>query len=114
MSAEGPPPGADERDIFPTLTASQIARIAPLGSERSFEAGEILFEPGGTNRPLMVVLAGEIEILSDREALVTVHRPGNFPATSISSPAIRRSFVRGLASRAASSRFPRSACAISS
>ncbi len=78
MSAEGPPAGAPERDIFPTLTAAQIARIAPLGSERSVEAGEILFEPGGTNRPLMVVLAGEIEILSDGDAPVTVHRPGNF------------------------------------
>ncbi len=78
VSAEGPPPGAPERDIFPTLTAAQIARISPLGGERAFEAGEILFEPGGTNRPLMVVLAGEIEILSDRDALVTVHRPGNF------------------------------------
>ena len=69
---------ASEKDIFPTLTAAQIERLAPLWRERPFEAGDILFEPGGTNRPLMVVLEGEIEILSDRDTLVTVHHPGNF------------------------------------
>ena len=64
--------------MFPTLTAAQIERLAPLGRERRFEVDEILFEQGTTNRPLMVVLDGEVEILSDRGALVTVHRPGNF------------------------------------
>ena len=78
MSTEGPAPSAPEKEIFPTLTGPQIQRLALLGRERSFEADEILFEQGGTNRPLMVVLEGEIEILSDRDTLVTVHRPGNF------------------------------------
>ena len=78
MSAEGPDPGVPAKEIFPTLTPAQIERIAPLGSERRFEAGEILFEAGGMNRPLMVVLEGEIEILSERDTVVTVHRPGNF------------------------------------
>ncbi len=78
MSSETPAPGGPENDTFPTLTAEQIERIAPLGTERAVEAGEILFEAGGRNRPLMVVLEGEIEILSDRDALVTLHRPGNF------------------------------------
>ena len=78
MSAEAPAPGVPEKDIFPTLSAAQIERLAPLGRERAFEVGDILFEAGGTNRPLMVVLEGEIEILSDRDTLVTVHRPGNF------------------------------------
>ena len=78
MSTEGPAPGAPEKEIFPTLTAAQIERLAPLGRERRFEVDEILFDQGGTNRPLMVVLEGEIEILSDRDTLVTVHHPGNF------------------------------------
>ncbi len=78
MSTEGPAPGVPEKEIFPTLTAAQIERIAPLGRERPFEADEVLFEQGGINRPLMIVLEGEIEILSDRDSLVTVHRPGNF------------------------------------
>jgi thioredoxin reductase (NADPH) len=64
--------------MFPVLTAAQIGRIAPLGSERSFTAGDVMFEAGGTNRPLMILLDGEIEILSDRDTVVTIHRPGNF------------------------------------
>jgi thioredoxin reductase (NADPH) len=78
VSAEPPTPGAAERDTFPTLTAAQIERIASLGRERPFEVGEILWEQGEMNRPLLVVLAGEIEVLSDSETPVTVHRPGNF------------------------------------
>lgn len=78
MTAEGAAPGAPEKEIFPTLTSAQLARLAALGRERRFEVDEILFEQGGTGRPLMVVLEGEIEILSDRDTLVTIHRPGNF------------------------------------
>src|SRR5262245_12899916 len=78
MSAEVLAPSSSDQDIYPTLTSAQIERIAPLGSVRPIEAGEILFEPGSANRPLTVVLEGEVEILSDRGALVTVHRPGNF------------------------------------
>jgi thioredoxin reductase (NADPH) len=78
VTTEGPAPGAPEKDIFPSLTAAQIERLASLGRERRFEVDEILFEQGAKNRPLMVVLEGEIEILSDRDSLVTVHHPGNF------------------------------------
>jgi thioredoxin reductase (NADPH) len=78
VTAEVPGPSAPERDIFPTLTEAQIERLAWLGRERAFEAGDILFDQGGTNRPLMVVLEGEIEILSDGDTLVTVHHPGQF------------------------------------
>jgi thioredoxin reductase (NADPH) len=67
-----------QSDIFPTLTAAQLERIAPLARERSFAVGEILWEQGEMNRPLLVVLAGEIEVLSDRDTLITVHRQGNF------------------------------------
>src|SRR5262245_61723451 len=75
---EVPVPSVPEREIFPTLTETQIERLTPLGRERPFVAGEILFEQGGINRPLTVVLEGEIEILSDRDTLVTVHHPGQF------------------------------------
>ncbi len=78
MATDGPAPGIPDNEAFPTLTASQIERIARLGSERPIQAGEILFEAGGRNRPLIVILEGEVEILSDRDTLVTVHRPGNF------------------------------------
>ena len=78
VSTESLAPGATEQEIFPTLTAAQIKRLAPLGHERAFQVDDILFEQGQTNRPLMIILEGEIEILSDRETLVTVHRPGQF------------------------------------
>jgi thioredoxin reductase (NADPH) len=78
VDADGSDPGASEKEIFPTLTAAQIERIAPLARERSFAVGEILWEQGEMNRPLMVVLSGEIEVLSDRDTLITVHRQGNF------------------------------------
>src|SRR5262247_1326004 len=64
--------------MYPVLTTAQIDRMALLGRERPFEVGEILFEQGVTNRPLIVVLEGEIEILSGQQTLITVHRPGNF------------------------------------
>src|SRR5262249_39726775 len=78
MSAEPPAPDVPDKDTFPILTAAQIDRLTPLGQIRSFDAGDILFEPGTTNRPLMVVIEGEIEILSDGGTPIAVHRPGNF------------------------------------
>src|SRR5215470_12814089 len=78
MNAEAPAPGVADKDMYPVLTTAQIERMALLGRERPFELGEILFEQGVTNRPLIVVLEGEIEILSGQQTLITVHRPGNF------------------------------------
>jgi thioredoxin reductase (NADPH) len=98
MSTEGHGPSAPEKDIFPILTAAQIERLTPLARERSFAAGEILWEAGERNRPLMVVLEGEIEVLSDQEKLITVHRRGNFSGDVdlISDhPAVTRARARG-------------------
>lgn len=78
MSSETPDAAAPDKETFPVLTAAQIERITPLGSERAFEAGDILWEEGETNRPLMLILEGEVEILSSRDTVVTIHRPGNF------------------------------------
>jgi thioredoxin reductase (NADPH) len=64
--------------MFPTLSAAQVARIAPFARERSFAVGEILWEQGEMHRPLQVVVSGEIEVLADADRLLTVHRPGNF------------------------------------
>ena len=50
--AETSPPEPLDREMFPVLTAARIERIAPLGRERSFESGDVVFERGGTNRPL--------------------------------------------------------------
>jgi len=67
-----------EAEAFPTLTAEQIARIAPFTRERDFGDGESLWEAGDRNRPLFVVLKGEVEILSGADHMVTVHNAGAF------------------------------------
>jgi len=67
-----------EEEAFPTLTAQQIARIAPFARERDLADGESLWEAGDRNRPLFVVVRGEIEILSGADHMVTVHQPGAF------------------------------------
>jgi thioredoxin reductase (NADPH) len=67
-----------EEEAFPTLTAEQIARIAPFARERDFPDGESLWEAGDRNRPLFVILRGEVEILSGADHVVTVHRAGAF------------------------------------
>jgi thioredoxin reductase (NADPH) len=67
-----------EAEAFPSLTAEQIARIAPFTRERDFGDGESLWEAGDRNRPLFVVLKGEVEVLSGADHMVTVHQPGAF------------------------------------
>jgi thioredoxin reductase (NADPH) len=70
------PPTPD--GIFPTLTAEQIGRIAPLAHERTFEDGQTLWKQGDRALSLFVVVEGEIEILSGTNHLVTVHHAGGF------------------------------------
>jgi thioredoxin reductase (NADPH) len=67
-----------EAEAFPTLTAEQIARIAPLARERDLADDESLWEAGDRNRSLFVIVRGEIEILSGADHVVTVHRAGAF------------------------------------
>src|SRR5262245_19522356 len=68
----------EESEAFPSLTDRQIARLAPLTPPRDLRDGESLWEAGDRNRPLFVVVKGEIEILSGADHVVTVHRPGAF------------------------------------
>src|SRR3989441_10853244 len=68
---------ADE-EAFPSLTAQQIARIAAFARERDLADDESLWEAGDRNRPLFVILRGEIEILSGADHVVTVHKAGAF------------------------------------
>jgi thioredoxin reductase (NADPH) len=67
-----------EADAFPSLTDDQIARIAPFTRQRDLRDGESLWEAGDRDRPLYVVVQGEIEILSGADHVVTVHKPGAF------------------------------------
>ncbi|HYS03637.1 MAG TPA: FAD-dependent oxidoreductase [Candidatus Dormibacteraeota bacterium] len=67
-----------EIEAFPTLTAGQIARIAPFARERDLVDDESLWEAGDRNRPMYVIVRGEVEILSGADHVVTVHNAGAF------------------------------------
>lgn len=67
--------------MFPQLTAVQIARLEAHGTHRQTHEGEILAEPGDRNRPMLVILAGSIEVVQtgmNAEVLVVVHTAGSF------------------------------------
>ena len=67
--------------VFPTLTAPQIARIAPRGARRAIADGQVLVEAGQQPVPFFVVLSGEIQVLrpsAGTEALLVTQGAGQF------------------------------------
>src|SRR3712207_3749834 len=67
--------------IFPTLTPSQIRRIATHGHMRTMQPGEVLVEQGDRDVPFFVVVSGEVEIVRPSggvETLIIIHGPGEF------------------------------------
>jgi hypothetical protein len=71
--------------IFPTLNATQIARISASGKKRAVQAGEVLVEPGDNNLPFFLVTLGAMEIMRptcEGEDPVVVFQAGHFPAKS--------------------------------
>jgi len=67
--------------MFPQLTAPQIARLEAHGTHRATSRGEILNEPGDRNLPMLVVLSGTIEVIQsdmNGEALIVEHTAGSF------------------------------------
>jgi thioredoxin reductase (NADPH) len=88
--------------MFPTLTAEQLRRLAARGRRRSIQRGDVLFEAGDEAVPFFVVTAGQVEIVhSDgtAEALVTVHGPGQFTG-EVQMLSGRRTLLRARASQA--------------
>ena len=85
--------------MFPVLTDGQVARMMPFGVEKTFAAGDLLFDEGASGVPMHVILEGEVEIVHPRgpiEEPVTVHVPGEFTG-EISLLADRRALVRARA-----------------
>ncbi|HEY3656549.1 MAG TPA: FAD-dependent oxidoreductase [Steroidobacteraceae bacterium] len=77
----GMPPVARREQMFPKLTAKQIARLEPHGEHIELRAGEILAQPGDRHLPLLVVLSGSIEVAQVGLAgaqLVVLHEAGSF------------------------------------
>ena len=76
-------------DMFPRLTATQIARLLPVGRRRRFAAGEVIYERGSAKRAFYVLLEGRVEIAGSSRAgeeRLTIHEPGSSPATWTCSP----------------------------
>jgi len=81
--------------IFPTLTAAQIARLAPHGRVRQVAPGEVLYEAGEKTAQFFVVTAGRMEAVrrtAAGEELVAVEGPGQFSG-EINMLSGRRSLV---------------------
>lgn len=68
-------------DVFPTLTAAQIDRIASHGQTRPVQSGDVLIEPGDAAVPFFAVVSGELESVrpsASGDTLVAVSGPGQF------------------------------------
>src|SRR5579859_3931317 len=48
--------------LSPTLSASQLARLAELGEERTAEVGEVLYQVGDPRYPFIAIREGEVAI----------------------------------------------------
>ena len=67
--------------MFPRLTATQIARLLPVGRRRRIGAGEVLYERGSAKRAFYVLLEGRVEIASPSrvgEERLVIHEAGEF------------------------------------
>jgi thioredoxin reductase (NADPH) len=86
-------------EIFPRLTAGQIARLLPLGRRRLFRPGAVIYERGSAKRAFYVVLDGRVEITSPARAgeeRVAVQSAGQFMG-EVDMISGRHSLVRALA-----------------
>jgi thioredoxin reductase (NADPH) len=67
--------------VFPILTAEQIARVAAHGRVRPIRSGEVLASAGRQVESFFLVTAGSIELVrksGDTEEIIAVQRPGQF------------------------------------
>jgi thioredoxin reductase (NADPH) len=73
--------GSPLDQVFPTLTAAQIARVKAHGHLRSVEQGEVILDADHRDASFFVVISGHVEVIrwsGDAEELVVVHGPGHF------------------------------------
>ncbi|PWH14212.1 MAG: hypothetical protein DDG60_08540 [Anaerolineae bacterium] len=59
-----------QSDIFYQFTQTQLELVANLCQQKSFEAGETIFEENSTSKELYVIAQGEVNIIVD-SGLVT-------------------------------------------
>ena len=90
MSATPEPDGplaafeARRAQMFPELSAAELARLRRYGGVRSFASGEAVFTTGEPTPGMVVVLSGRIAVTRrdghGRNVTIVEHAPGNFGA----------------------------------
>ncbi|MES2299282.1 MAG: FAD-dependent oxidoreductase [Pseudomonadota bacterium] len=70
--------------MFPQLSAAEIARLQRFGSERHWEDGQALFRAGHHGPGMVIILSGRVQISQadglGRSTPVAEHGPGHFTA----------------------------------
>src|SRR5215469_15443629 len=91
---------ADEKTVgdpkFPILCEDEIARLAVVAAERSFNAGELLYDQGDSDHGVFVLLSGSADIIGiarGEEFLLTKLTRGQFTGEANQIMG-RRSLVR--------------------
>jgi thioredoxin reductase (NADPH) len=64
--------------LSPTLSASQLARLAELGEERTADIGQVLYEVGDRRYPFIAVRDGEVTIRDAVGNEIMRHRASGF------------------------------------
>jgi thioredoxin reductase (NADPH) len=62
----------------PSLSAEQIPQLATLGSERTANAGDVLFRVGDRRYPFVAILEGEVEVLDGVGVEIVRHKSSGF------------------------------------
>jgi len=92
---------ARRAQMFPALSPEQLARASSSGVEQTIEAGTIAFDQGDRDTPFYVLLEGELEVVHPNgkgtlEEPITIHKPNEFTG-EINLLTDRRALVRGRA-----------------
>jgi thioredoxin reductase (NADPH) len=85
------------KQMFPSLSEAQIARISRYGTRRFVPAGEVLFDQGTPAPGIHVILGGALEVVRPGirgDDLIVVHHAGSFTG-EVNALAGRRALVRG-------------------
>jgi len=86
MYASQPSPSVAHRQdqVFPVLSAAQIARLSRFGHARAYAAGEALFVAGEIGPGMVILREGQVEIVQrnglSRGAVIARQGPGQFIA----------------------------------
>jgi thioredoxin reductase (NADPH) len=62
----------------PTLSASQLSRLAELGEERTADVGEVLYQVGDRDYPFVAIIDGEVAIVDAAGSEIVRHGASGF------------------------------------